>query len=96
MNVHGKNHYRVGAFGDQVLELDLLTVEGEKITCGPEVNADVFEAVVGGLGVLGVVTRVTLQLKHVGSGDLEVEALSVPDLDAYADGYDSVDTSGCE
>ncbi|MBD89746.1 MAG: FAD-binding protein [Deltaproteobacteria bacterium] len=88
MNVHGKNHYRVGAFGDQVLELDLLTVEGEKITCGPEVNADVFEAVIGGLGVLGVVTRVTLQLKHVGSGDLEVEALSVPDLDALFNEYE--------
>ncbi len=88
MNVHGKNHYRVGAFGDQVLELDLLTVSGEKLTCGPEENADVFEAVIGGLGVLGVVTRVALQLKNVGSGDLEVEALSVPNLDALFDEYE--------
>ena len=89
MNVHGKNHYRVGAFGDQVLELDLLTVSGEKITCGPDTNVDVFEAVVGGLGVLGIVTRVVLQLKHVGSGDLEVEALSVPNLDALFHEYEA-------
>jgi len=89
MNIHGKNHYKVGAFGDQVLELDLLTVEGTLITCGPEREPEVFEAVVGGLGVLGVITRVAIQLKHVGSGDLEVEALSVPGLDALFDQYET-------
>ena len=47
---------------DNVLELDVITGRGEKITCSPLRNADLFQMVRAGLGQVGVITRVTLKL----------------------------------
>ena len=41
MNVHGKNAWRVGTFGDHVLEFDFMLASGEIITCSREENSDV-------------------------------------------------------
>lgn len=73
MNVHGKNAYRVGPIGDHILEFDLMLASGEIITCSREENRDVFHAAIGGFGMLGVFTSLTLQMKRVYSGLLDVE-----------------------
>ena len=94
MNIHGKNHFCMGPFGDHVLDMDVLTTEGELLRCSRDENADVFHAVIGGFGLLGLTTRVRLQLKKVPSGFLEVKALSLPNLDALFDAFESmVDSS---
>ena len=38
-DVHGKNHHRAGSFGHHVAELELLRSDGQRIVCGPNVNA---------------------------------------------------------
>jgi FAD/FMN-containing dehydrogenase len=81
MNVHGKNHWKVGGTGDHVQELDLLTPRGEHLRLSRSENADLFHATIGGFGMLGTVTRLRLQLKRVESGLLSVRALSCRDLD---------------
>jgi len=80
MNVHGKNNYRAGPFGDHVLDLDVLTPAGEIVRCSRTERPDLFHAVIGGLGLLGAITRVRLTLKRVQSGRLRVEALAARDL----------------
>lgn len=80
MNVHGKNNWQVGTIGSHVRSFKLLTVAGEELVCSPESNGDVFHAAIGGFGMLGCFTEVTLQLKKVHSGRLEVEAVSTPNL----------------
>jgi decaprenylphospho-beta-D-ribofuranose 2-oxidase len=80
MNVHGKNNPRAGTFGEHVLELDLLTVAGKKLTIGPDRKPELFRAVVGGMGLLGAITRVKLKLKPVDSGHLKVRADVTRDL----------------
>src|SRR5690606_23757064 len=52
-DVHGKNHARMGSFGDHVLELELLRSDGSRRTCGPGADPDWFRATVGGLGLTG-------------------------------------------
>jgi cytokinin dehydrogenase len=47
---------------DNVLELEVVTGGGEKINCSPLSNADLFQAMRGGLGQVGVITRATLKL----------------------------------
>lgn len=89
MNVHGKNNFRAGPFGDHVLDLDLLTPAGDIVRCSRDENPDVFFAVVGGLGLLGAITRVRLQLKPVESGRLRVEALSARNLDELFDRFEA-------
>lgn len=85
MNVHGKNNFRVGPFGDHVVDFDLLTAGGEVLRCSREENADVFHAAIGGMGLLGALTRVKLKLKKVHSGRLRVTSLTGRNLDETFD-----------
>ncbi|MGW6569087.1 FAD-binding protein [Streptomyces sp. NPDC054975] len=47
---------------DNVLELEVVTGEGELTTCSPTVRPDLFRAVLGGLGQCAIITRATLAL----------------------------------
>jgi FAD/FMN-containing dehydrogenase len=75
MNVHGKNAWKVGPLGEHILAFDMLLPSGEIITCSREENADIFYAAIGGFGMLGCFTALTLRMKRVTSGLLNVEAL---------------------
>jgi len=79
-NVHGKNNWKAGTLGEHVLEFTALLPNGEQITCTPDENADLFYAMIGGMGVLGVFTSITLQMKPVYSGELDVQAWTEPNL----------------
>jgi decaprenylphospho-beta-D-ribofuranose 2-oxidase len=70
MQVHGKNNWHAGAFGDTVLAFDLLLPSGETLSCSPERNGDLFAAAFGGMGLLGVFTALTLQTQRVHSGNI--------------------------
>lgn len=83
MNIHGKNNFRKGTIGEHVLEFDALLPSGARITCSPRSNGDLFRAMIGGLGMLGVFTSITLQMHKVHSGLLEVRAWRVPDLETH-------------
>ena len=80
MNVHGKNAFRVGPIGDHILAFDLMLPSGETITCSRDENRDVFFAAIGGFGMLGVFTSLTMQMKRVYSGLLDVETTTRADL----------------
>ena len=88
MNVHGKNNFRAGVFGEHVTALDLLLADGSTLRCTREENAEVFHAALGGAGMLGAITRLTVQLKPVESGRLRVEAAYGSDLGALFAGFD--------
>jgi FAD/FMN-containing dehydrogenase len=64
-DVHGKNHHRAGSFGNHVLQFELVRSDGTRKLCSPEQNADWFAATIGGLGLTGVITWATLQLRRV-------------------------------
>ncbi|HZB52847.1 MAG TPA: FAD-binding protein [Reyranella sp.] len=51
-----------GMQSDNVLELDVITGRGQKITCSSLGNAGLYDAVRAGLGQVGVITRATLKL----------------------------------
>lgn len=72
MNVHGRNAWKNGSIGAQVLAIELLLASGDLITITPSSNRDLFHAVIGGLGMIGVITSITLQLRPIQSGRLLV------------------------
>ena len=78
--IHGKNNFRKGTIGEHVLEFTATLPNGKPVTCTPEKNADLFYSMISGLGMLGVFTSITLQMKRVESGLLEVHAWPVHDL----------------
>ncbi|MFH2104104.1 MAG: FAD-binding oxidoreductase [Chloroflexota bacterium] len=79
-NIHGKNNFRLGTIGEHVLAFSAALPSGAVITCTPKKNGDLFRAMIGGMGMLGAFTSVTLQMKRMDSGLLRVRAWNVPDL----------------
>ncbi len=51
-----------GLQSDNVLDLELVTGEGQKLTCSASQNVEEFDTVRAGLGQVGVITRATLRL----------------------------------
>jgi len=80
MNVHGKNNWTRGTIGDHCLELDLLLPDGGKLTMSRERDPELFRAVIGGFGQLGVITRARLRLKRVQSGLIHAKAVAARNL----------------
>lgn len=80
MNIHGKNNFAAGTFGEACVEFDLVLPSGELRTVSRERDPDLFHAAIGGLGLLGCFSRVVLRLHRVHSGDLLVRALRGRDL----------------
>jgi len=72
MNVHGRNAWKNGSIGEQVLAIELLLASGDLITITPSSNQELFHALIGGLGMIGVITSITLQLRPIQSGRLLV------------------------
>lgn len=85
MNIHGKNCFKAGPYGDHVQELDLLTAAGELKTLSREREPELFRATIAGLGLLGAVTRVKLSMKKIESGRLKVRPITTPNLNAMFD-----------
>lgn len=80
-DIHGKNHHRDGGFGSQVTELDLVLADCSHKRCSAELNADLFWATVGGMGLTGLMTSVSFKLVPVTSSYLTVEHHQTKDLD---------------
>ena len=80
MNVHGKNAWRLGSIGEHILAFDLMGPDGNIVSVTPQSDPDLFHAAIGGLGMLGITTSLTLQLQRVTSGTLQVRKFAAPSL----------------
>lgn len=79
-NVHGKNNWQAGPLGEHVLEFDALLPNGQRVTCSPEKNTELFNSMISGMGLLGVFTSITLKMKRIYSGEMEITAKTAPNL----------------
>jgi FAD/FMN-containing dehydrogenase len=82
-NIHGKNNWKAGTLGEHVLSFTALLPNGEQKTCTPSKNIKLFYSIIGGMGLLGVFTSITLQ-----TGNLEVKAWTEPNLKNMLDATD--------
>jgi FAD/FMN-containing dehydrogenase len=79
-NIHGKNNFQMGPIGEHVIEFTAILPTGAEVTCSPKKNRDLFYAMIGGYGMLGIFTSITLRMKRIHSGLLAVDAFPVPNL----------------
>jgi decaprenylphospho-beta-D-ribofuranose 2-oxidase len=59
VNAHGKDP-RYGSLIESVNYLKMVTADGKEILCDKTQNKDLFSAVIGGYGLLGIITEVNL------------------------------------
>lgn len=74
MNIHGKNAFAAGTLGEHVIEIDVFCPNGDIRTLTP--TSPLFSSVISSAGLLGVITRVKLQMKRITSGDIRVLPIS--------------------
>jgi len=78
-NIHGRG-LRCPPFSADVISFEIITASGERLTCSREREPELFSLVVGGYGLFGVVTAVTLQLVPRQKIERVVALLSLPEL----------------
>ncbi|MFD3688110.1 FAD-binding protein [Nocardiopsis sp. NPDC058631] len=82
-DVHGKNHHADSSIGAHVRALTLVTPDGRVRALGPDGDgSDLFWATVGGMGLTGVVTEVTLAVFPVETAYMRVDTDRTTGLDA--------------
>lgn len=71
-DVHGKNPFRDGTFGDWVKEITLFHPDKGYQLVSPETLPDLFHLTCGGFGLTGIITSVTLQLVELPSNRVDI------------------------
>jgi decaprenylphospho-beta-D-ribofuranose 2-oxidase len=84
-NIHGKNQYRDGLFGDHVRSIRLFHPTHGPLELSRDRHPDVFDLTVGGLGLTGVITSARLSLVPASSAYMTVEHIPVQTLDEALD-----------
>lgn len=79
-NVHGKNNWKCGPLGEHVQEINVLLADGSEVTYRPNDANGLFRAVIGGFGLLGVITRIRLQMRR-SSQLLHIDQFAAPELE---------------
>jgi decaprenylphospho-beta-D-ribofuranose 2-oxidase len=79
-DVHGKSQLHSGTFGDWVLRVRLLHPAHGELDCSRSEHPDLFELTVGGMGLTGLITSVTLKTAPLPGSALEIEVVPVSSL----------------
>jgi len=79
-NVNGKDAWRHGSFAHQVVRLKFLLANGEVINI--DRSHELFNAVLGGIGLLGIIVEATLQLRPIPSPFVEINRIPASNVDA--------------
>lgn len=85
-DVHGKGHHVAGCFGEHVTSLLLRTADGHIVRCGPNREAQLFDATIGGMGLTGHILEVSFTLQRVPSPWIYQESTRIPDLTSFLAG----------
>ncbi len=80
-DVHGKNHETAGTFAQHVTEISLLLPDGTRQAVQP--GSALFRATAGGLGLTGLITRVSFRMRRVPGNAVLVRERRVADLQAF-------------
>jgi FAD/FMN-containing dehydrogenase len=92
-DVHGKAHHAQGSFLESVSSFRVVTADGQTVTASRDENADLFFASFGGMGLLGVITEVTLRLRRVETTYFRQRAIVVRSLDEQLDALEEHDAT---
>lgn len=87
-DVHGKNHHVDGSFSNHIEELTILCGDGVVRTCSRSLEASLFQATCGGMGLTGVILNVTFKLKKIESSYISQKQIKARNLDEILDLFD--------
>lgn len=80
-DVHGKNHHVDGSFSNFVDWIDLMDASGIVRRCSAQVNPELFQWTVGGMGLTGIILRVAFRLRAVETAWIRQTTLAAANID---------------
>jgi decaprenylphospho-beta-D-ribofuranose 2-oxidase len=80
-DVHGKNHHVAGSFARHVRSFEIMLPGGDLRWVTEQSDPALFWATAGGMGLTGLITRATIQLKRVASARVRVDTVRTADID---------------
>ena len=80
-DIHGKNHHIEGSFGNHVRRLSLLLADGTVKELGPDQDAPLFWATVGGMGLTGIILDATFSLIRIETSRCIVNTVRCKNID---------------
>ncbi len=88
-DVHGKNHHIDGAFSRHIVEMDVFLASGELCTCSSSLHSDLFWATCGGMGLTGVITRISFALKKIETSFIRQKQVKAANLEELIELFDT-------
>ncbi len=79
-DVHGKNHHVRGCFSHHVESFELCRSDGSRLICSESENSLWYKATIGGLGLTGIISKVTLTLMQIKSTSINSESIRMQSL----------------
>lgn len=86
-DIHGKNHFSQGTFGNHLLSFGLLRPNEDnelvEYFCSKDENSELFNATIGGLGLTGIITWAEFTLKNIVSEYFDNESIKFNNIDEF-------------
>lgn len=94
-DIHGKNHHRVGSFGNFVEDISLALADGSLVRCSRTSDPELFFATLGGMGLTGVIVSARFRLVRVETAWIDVRHRRTANLEDTLALFEASD-AGCE
>jgi len=95
-NVHGKDSWKHGNFNENIISFKIMFADGTIKNIEKYSDSDLYNSIIGGLGFLGIITEITLQLKKIPSYMVEHNVQRFPNLENLVDFFYSLEKNGIE
>lgn len=82
-DIHGKNHHKLGSFGNFIEELTLLTSKKGIIKCSLSQNLEKYSATIGGLGLTGLIVSAKIKLIEVENDLVDSRSIRFSSLNEF-------------
>ncbi len=82
-DIHGKNHHKVGSFGNFIASFNLLTSDKGVIACSPIKNQEKFSATIGGLGLTGLILNAKIKLMKIENDLIDSKSIKFNSIDEF-------------
>ncbi len=90
-DIHGKAHHIDGSFVNCIISFTILLSDGRILNASRTENADLFWANFGGLGLLGIILTVTMQLRKIETTYFRQKSVVIRNLDHMLETLDKHD-----
>jgi FAD/FMN-containing dehydrogenase len=88
-DVHGKNQHKDRSFGAFIDWLDVMGPDGVVRRCSASDNADLFHWTIGGMGLTGVILRLSFRLRRVETAWIRQTTIPAASLEAAIDAFEA-------